>query len=96
MELREFGEAVEIGKREVIVIFDSGMSEAKTIRGTNITDTRPFILTTHSPKVGEKMSRGDEDYKIDEVQTNATGFNTCFLRKWDDRGSDYLNKTPDN
>lgn len=86
-----FSEIVEIEGKEVRVIFDQGLNKKKVIRGTEISDTRPFILVEDEVKKGFKVIRKGKVYRVVEIEESEAGFQTCFLEEWYER-EDYLNQ----
>ena len=90
-----FSETVEIEGEKTRVIYDQGLSKTRTIRGTDLKDTRPFILTEDEVKKGFKVIRKGKVYRVAEIEESQVGFQTCFLEEWYER-EDYLDQNRDD
>jgi hypothetical protein len=73
------------------VVFDQGSQVKRVIRGTEVSDLRPFIICEFIPKNGAIVIRDGETFFVKEVQKSACGFVTAFLEKKHGNRSDYLN-----
>ena len=87
-----FTEELEIGGEMTKVIFDTGLSKSRTIRGTELKDTRPFLISEKIFSGGISVKRRDKKYKIAEVEENSVGFSTYFLEEWDESSRNYLDQ----
>jgi hypothetical protein len=87
-----FTEEMEIGGEMTKVIFDTGLSKSRTIRGTELKDTRHFLISEKIFDGGISVIRRDKKYKIAEVEENSVGFSTYFLEEWDESSRNYLDQ----
>jgi hypothetical protein len=78
--LTAFGEKILIGGEEKVAIFDPGSREERTIRGTKISETRPFILAPEAYDLleGDEVQVRGQTLYIADVEHHE-GMVTAFL-----------------
>ena len=86
--LENLGETAAINGLEKLVIFDGGTRQQRTIRGTTISDTRPFILAPEDYLLldGDEIKLRDQIFYVADVEHHE-GMVTAFLEK--DYGNTY-------
>ena len=87
-----FCENIVVDGKQHLGIFDVGLNKKKTIRGTQLNDTRSFVLLSEKFEVGGIVKREGKSFKIAEREDSSVGFYTYFLESDDGRSGDYLNQ----
>ena len=85
-----FSEEIVANSIKITCIFDPGTSVKKSIRGTEIVDTRPFVMTDNKIALGSKLERLGQCFNIASVEESSSGLLTYFLEEWRDGSDDYL------